>query len=423
MIKSMKIDNFKSLNSFELHLTPFTVLIGDNSVGKTSVLQAIGFLKCCCTSSFDKFLEDHKLSVSDIDSKLNNKRNITFTTTLSLEGKEIVWQIVVAQSKDQLVLNRESVYLCSSSSAETSSDAGGQDGMKFLSYTGGKNSFLLNAKTNEKDPTMHGVISNSIIKFVDLDKQADSYPELTAIKRFFSNMETLDLLSPYNMKGSSKGLSDTIGLNGEKLGAFIKKLPQSQKEALVADVRRFVPKVAALIPKTKQYGWIHLETEEEIDNKRIRMSSVNISDGLLRIIAICSTRFLNNSGGAILFDELEDGVNNEHLEQLVSLLKEIQHNRGVQIIATTHNTLLLDYVLDDSSRSLDGDSDTSPTESLIFMYGDESGKTMARNILDSGDIREQLSYMFPGEIVLNTTNSELRRLLEKEDRDEDFSCR
>lgn len=411
MIISIKIDNFKSLNNFKLDLTPFTVLIGDNSVGKTTILQAIGFLKCCCTSTFEKFLDEHKISASDIDSKLNSKRNITFSTTLQLEGKEIVWDIVVAQSKDRLVLNRESVCLRKARTPMEETNAAPavdeQEETKLLSYTGSKSSFRINAKTNEKEPIMGGVFSNSIIKFIDLDKQADEYPELAAVKRFFSNMEALDLLSPYSMKGSSKGLSDTIGLSGEKLGAFIKKLPQSQKEMLVSDVQKFVPKVAALIPKTKQYGWIHLESEEIIGNKTIRMSSANISDGLLRIIAMCSTRFLDNSGGAILLDELEDGINNEHLEQLIYTLKEIQLTKGIQILATTHSTVLLDYVLDDPG--------VSQNESVVFMFNDGTGKTLARNIFNVKAIREQLDYMYPGEIVLNTSNSEMRSLLEKED--------
>ena len=45
MIRSIKIENFKALGGLTMTFTPFKVLIGDNSVGKTSVLQAIEFLK------------------------------------------------------------------------------------------------------------------------------------------------------------------------------------------------------------------------------------------------------------------------------------------------------------------------------------------------------------------------------------------
>lgn len=65
MIQSIQIKNFKALNGLNVTFSPLTVLIGNNSAGKTSVLQAITFLKYCCTSTFDKFLDEHNLSVKD----------------------------------------------------------------------------------------------------------------------------------------------------------------------------------------------------------------------------------------------------------------------------------------------------------------------------------------------------------------------
>ena len=76
MIKSIHIDNFKALNNATIDFTPLTVLIGDNSVGKTTVLQAVAFLKYCCNATFDKFLDERKLTVSEICSKFSNKKTI-----------------------------------------------------------------------------------------------------------------------------------------------------------------------------------------------------------------------------------------------------------------------------------------------------------------------------------------------------------
>ena len=44
MITSIKISNYKSLHNFEVKLSEFTVIIGNNASGKSSVLQAIAFL-------------------------------------------------------------------------------------------------------------------------------------------------------------------------------------------------------------------------------------------------------------------------------------------------------------------------------------------------------------------------------------------
>ena len=141
--------------------------------------------------------------------------------------------------------------------------------------------------------------------------------------------------------------------------------------------------------------------------------SANISDGLLRIIAFCSLRFLENSGGAILLDEIEDGINNEHLALLVQILRQIQMERNVQIIATTHNTLLLDYWVDKCKVDLDVDQSETPSpESILLLYRSKAGTAVAKNIFDSPSIRDKLCYMYPGEIVQNMTNYELQEALE-----------
>jgi AAA15 family ATPase/GTPase len=44
MIKSIYIDNFKILTDFQLDFEPVTVLIGENSVGKSTVLQVLELL-------------------------------------------------------------------------------------------------------------------------------------------------------------------------------------------------------------------------------------------------------------------------------------------------------------------------------------------------------------------------------------------
>ena len=39
MIKKIFIDNFKSLNDFTIELKPLTVIVGNNAMGKSSILQ------------------------------------------------------------------------------------------------------------------------------------------------------------------------------------------------------------------------------------------------------------------------------------------------------------------------------------------------------------------------------------------------
>lgn len=391
MIRWLKADNFKALNNFRLELSPFTVLIGDNSAGKSSVLQAIAFLKYCCVFSPEAFLNERGIPAAELCSKHGTRKIVSFSVGLELQGEKLTWELSMTRMKDHFELRQEKVS--------------GKKGV-LLSYGGSGMSYRLNYLTGEKDSVMEGSFGNSIIRFTDETKQAEQYPALIAIKRFFEHLETLDLLSPVNMKRSSKGESRSIGTGGEKLGSFIKTLSSADREKLAGDVRGFLKQFATVTPKTRQYGWVHLETKENYSGRNVEISAASASDGAMRIIALCSLRYLQ-SEGAILLDEIEDGINNEHLELLVTLLRSIEKEKNTQIIATTHNTALLDYWINKAEIGLNEAPESDEKETIVFLFRNNMGEVSARNVLTSAEVRERLSYMYPGEVVQSMTNEEL----------------
>lgn len=399
MIRSIYIDNFKALNDFTIQLKPFTVLIGDNSAGKTTILQAIAFLKYCCISDSNAFLTERGIPPEELISKLGSKKTISFTVELELRGKKINWEFSMVRAKDQFELRHERVV---------------SGNKTLLAYKNNGVSYRMNAETGEKDPIMAGSYSGSIIRFTDVVKQEKIYPELVALKTFFAGIETMDLLSPSNMKRNSKGNTLSIGTGGEKLGAFIKYLSLAERKELVEDVKKFFGAFRSVVPKTKQYGWIHLETREAYADKSVDVSAVNVSDGIMRIIALCALRQIKSDCSTILLDEIEDGVNNEHFETLVSLLRTITEEKHIQLIATSHNTSLLDYWIDATDGEKKETVGDNAKESIVFLSRSDIGKVDAQDLLNSAVVRERLNYMYPGEIVQSMTNQELRDSLIKE---------
>ncbi len=75
MIKRIKIDNFKSLNDFTIDLKPLTVVVGNNAMGKSSILQAIAFLANCTVDDFGIILERRNWTVSNVKSRVGNANN------------------------------------------------------------------------------------------------------------------------------------------------------------------------------------------------------------------------------------------------------------------------------------------------------------------------------------------------------------
>ena len=65
----MFADNFKSMNNFEMTFGDYVIVIGNNSAGKTTVLQALDFLRFACVSSIEDYLESHGFRPNDLFSK------------------------------------------------------------------------------------------------------------------------------------------------------------------------------------------------------------------------------------------------------------------------------------------------------------------------------------------------------------------
>ena len=54
MIKSIWVDNFKSLVDFKLELAKFNCIVGLNGSGKSTVLQALDFVSQLMVGDIDK---------------------------------------------------------------------------------------------------------------------------------------------------------------------------------------------------------------------------------------------------------------------------------------------------------------------------------------------------------------------------------
>ena len=77
MIKSIWVDNFKSLVDFELKLAKFNCIVGLNGSGKSTVLQALDFVSQLMIGDIDGWLKMRNWEKSDLNSKLTKKSNMS----------------------------------------------------------------------------------------------------------------------------------------------------------------------------------------------------------------------------------------------------------------------------------------------------------------------------------------------------------
>ena len=406
MIKSMRIDNFKSLNNFKICFNPTTFIIGANASGKSTVLNAILFLKYVCTESTTAYLDKHQLSVSDICSKLSKKKTVTFGLVFDFHSKEISWDIefIANKTDNTLVLSyerisegNETLLLYSHTNRTPAFNELGEP----LPYPKTRlvKSYRVNELTGEEEAIVRGEYKHSHLSIISKDS-AHEYSCLYLVKSFFDAAESFDLLSPKDMRESARWDKTSIGRYGENLAAFIKGLSAEEREELICTMKSVFPSISDVRSVVRgRPGWAYIELEEKFSEQKVSVSSRNVSDGMIRLIAFFAMKYHKNIGGLTLLDEIENGINSEVMERLLKSFQENSAKNRQQFIATTHNTVLLDYVDPDN---------------ILYLSRDSLGNTKAYNPFSRSPIIKKLDYMYPGEIILNTPNDELDVLADED---------
>jgi predicted ATPase len=72
MLKRLEVKHFKSLDDFSIDFEPFTVLIGQNGSGKSTVLQALDLLGAFLRGNVNHYLERLGWEAEDLRSKTND---------------------------------------------------------------------------------------------------------------------------------------------------------------------------------------------------------------------------------------------------------------------------------------------------------------------------------------------------------------
>ncbi len=361
-----------------MEFSQMTILVGDNSVGKSSVLQALVFLQYCCDRTVGEYLRDRGGSAEDIATRglSKIKKIMTFRVIFQSNRSEekLDWEItfLVEKANDRIRLRSEEVR-CGGTSLLSYKSNGGhrvrQDGMQ--------------------DVLPPGDYSCSQLAFVD-EKNADA--RLVAIKHFFRETEPLDLLTPRDMRKSVRSKARTLGTSGEKLPVLIQQLNATEKTELEQALKKVLPHLKEIKAVSKRAGWTHLELEEAFGGRMINISSVGLSDGALRLLALFSLKFLHKSGGITLLDEIEDGISPQNIEEFLAHIRAYAQEQNQQILMTTHSTVLLDYAQPDEIR---------------YMYRNQEGDVRCRRFEELDDVAEELEYLYPGEILLNRSGKDL----------------
>lgn len=384
MLTELEVDNFKSLQNTKISFSKNTFLIGLNGAGKTSILQVIDFLSTLASGEIEEWLENRKWDKKDLTFFKNRKSLIDIKVSFMLDQIHYIWDM--SFNKQDLKCTKEIISIQKAKENNV-------DNLYSTIMSVANSEYRIYADPIIKEK-INFKYTGSILSAIKTDLLGSN---LNSIRDFFCNIHSAELLSPILMKNKARESDEGIGLGGEKLSAFINGLNDVKKEKLNNTLQRFFPNIKSFETKSLRSGWKTLSLIERYGKENIETDSMHLSDGILRILAILSQ--LLTSESVLIFDEIEDGINQEFVEKLVDILIDSEH----QTIVATHSPLLLNYIDDEIAK-----------KSILFVYKRKDGSTGVENFFEVINKYNKISQyeldMFgPGEVMQSVNLIELTK--------------
>ena len=351
MLKSLSVTGFKSLANVHIEFPRLTVLFGPNAAGKSNVLDAvqalsrIGTLRTLNDALAEPIrgypIEAFAFSDGGLPQLLSSGRaQFALGADLSVGKEAYRYRIAVEIEPPSGRLRVVDEYLAQLNAK------GEPKGKPAIERVG--DNLHIRRKSKPAHPRQEPVgLNHSILS--DARLGGIEYRALERTRQEMSGWRVYYLDPRVAMRAARppEAVSD-IGLLGEHLAPFLYRLrTEAPKnfEAAVRTLRTLVPTVESV--------------EVDLDPKRatlditlvqdgVRYSSRIVSEGTLRVLALCAVAANPWGGSLIGFEEPENGVHPRRLELIAQLLWDLAHAsepRGRQVIVTTHSPLFCDALL------------------------------------------------------------------------------
>jgi len=373
MLKKLSIHGFKSLANVSIEFPRLAVLFGPNAAGKSNLLDAvqalsrIGTLRTLSDALAEPIrgypIEAFSFPAGGMPELLGASR-----TSFDLEadltaGKDCYrYRIEVAIEPGSGRLTVADEYLAQLGAK------GEPKGKPPIERVGAN--LHIRRKSKPAHPRQeplglnHSILSDPRLGGVEYRALEKARQELSGWRTYY--------LDPRVAMRAAHPPSDVrdIGVLGEDIAPFLYGLRAEDPkrfQAISRTLRAIVPSVEDLaVDLDKRRGTLDLL----IRQAGVDYSSRIVSEGTLRVLALCAIAVTPWGGSLLAFEEPENGVHPRRLELIAQLLLSIALEQGRQVVVTTHSPLFCDAVLN-GARS-------RPTEIGLFNVRREGTATVIR---------------------------------------------
>ena len=389
MLTYIKINGFKSFQDFEMTFTPLTIIAGTNAAGKSNLFDALRLLSRL--AEVDKihtaFREEQRGDMHELFTQYDNGEcaSIMEFVVEMLVNKEITdaWGATATLKYTRLRYELKIKHFINDNGLEdlevvheylSTIKHNDDNWIKLIPH---KQMDLWRPKvvTGKRGvPYIETRVENGIpVVYIPQDGTHGNKRTINLLhakKTILSSFDSVDFrhilaakeemrswqflqLNPEDLRQptSKKDGEDTISFSGKNLAAALYRIKQKDPYSLVEISR----KLCSFIP-----NYTEVEVKDDVENKQYviylkgedgkEYSSRVLSEGTLRMLALCILEQDDKHTGLLCFEEPENGIHPFRIKTMVDLLKDLSTDFADsemplrQVIVNTHSPLLVNTI-------------------------------------------------------------------------------
>lgn len=322
-IRTVKIENFKSIGSAAVDLGPLTILVGVNGVGKSNFLDALRFVAEALSTSIDLAFKNRGGIAAVRRRSGGHPHNIGFRLVIDLaSGAYAEYSLTIAaKAGERFEISRERCMVYPFLGERVGFDRK-RDGF------------------TRPIPGVQARIGDDRLALF----AASATPEFRELYDFLVGINVYAIAPGELRAAQTPDSGDLLRPNGSNAAAVLKRLEDSDADSYER-LNRLLSTAVPGIQSARHKPIGSYETIEFLQHVGLanpwRFDAQNVSDGTLRMLGVLLAVYQPGEASVLGIEEPETSVHPAVTEQIVEVLRDASRRR--QVIATTHSPDLLDF--------------------------------------------------------------------------------
>ncbi|NTW26021.1 MAG: AAA family ATPase [Lentimicrobium sp.] len=388
MITHIRINGFKSFYDFEMAFTPLTVVAGANASGKSNLFDALQLLSRLAETDMKTAFSEQRGNPVELFTQYGENLyapEIEFLVEMLvgrhikdnwggeaiLNNTRLRYKLIIAREPnplgiDDLVVKHESLEKIKYENDQFVKGflpKKARSLCKTQKAGGSKDPFIRTVEQNDittiklrQDGKQGGKATpaNAVSQTVLGGINSVDFPHAFAAKEEMRSWKFLRLSPEYLREPTRQdvGLRDTITPGGKNLAAALYRIKQTDQYTLKEISRKlngFLPNFTEVNVYDDKVNRQFIIKVKEADG--MEFSSRVLSEGTLRLLALCVLQYDDKFTGLLCFEEPENGIHPFRMKAMAQLLKDLSIDFTDadaplrQIIVNTHSPTLVSQLL------------------------------------------------------------------------------